>query len=146
MLKLSPTVREAVASEDGLKTGRLEGTGLDELQQPDLVLGATDLKRDGAKVLGGENAHRRAVNVAVNGFDESFLDQRIPGCEKLHRPASDDYVFVFDGATPSGQIIIDRLQADERPPRLGLEGDKDIHIEGGDRLEVEVAPTAPPMA
>ena len=98
-----------MASEDGLKTRGLQHAGLDELQQPGLVLGASGLERDGGQMFGGENPRGRAVHIPDHGFFQRLLHQRTGRRQELNRPARDDDVFTFNRATASGQIIVNAL-------------------------------------
>ena len=55
----------------------------------------------------------------------------------MHWPSGDDDVFTFDRATVGFEIIEDGLWTDRQAASVGLEGDKNIHIQRGDRFKIE---------
>jgi hypothetical protein len=65
-IELLPAGRQAVAHDDGLKAGCAESAGLTALEQSGLVLGATNLRCDGASCPGRAPGLLRTINIMFN--------------------------------------------------------------------------------
>lgn len=57
--------------------------------------------------------------------------------KELHGPSGENKVFPVHVGATLGQIIEDRLGADDESARLRTEGDEDVHVQRGNRLQVE---------
>lgn len=122
---------------DGLEPVGVERAGFDELQQPGLVLRPPGLEREGGEMFRGENARRSAFDIHLDGFREGFFRQRPGRRQELDGPAANDDIFTLHGAASGLQVIVDGPWADQEIPRIGPEGDEDIHVQRRDRLQIE---------
>src|SRR5439155_1454231 len=132
-----PGLLQSVPGEDGLKARGVERRAFDELEQASLVLGATGLERDGSQMLGGEDARGRAGDILLDGLRQRFLDQRIGGRKKLHRPSGDDDVFAVHVAATRLEVVKDGLRTRQQIPGFGAEVDEDVHVERGHGFKIE---------
>src|SRR5207302_6242496 len=89
------------------------------------------------EMFGGEDTRANAINVSLDGLDQSFFEQRAGARKKLNRPSGDHDIFTFCSAAFGFQVIVNQFRTNDRLARISLERDKDVHIQGGHRLEIK---------
>ncbi len=122
---------------DVLEARRIKRAGFDELEQAGLIFRTPGLECDGGEMFGGENAGGCAGDIFFHRQGERLFDERAVRRKKLHRPAGEDDVFTFHRAAAGFEVIKNGLRADEKASCVGSEADEDIHVESGDRFEIE---------
>ena len=103
--KLPPPVKQTVPGNNRLEPRRVQRTGLDELQKPRFVLGASGLQRHRGEMFRCEHPRRYAVHIHGRGVAERFFDERTGWRQELHWPSGNDYVLALHRMTMMTSLI-----------------------------------------
>ena len=99
-----------------------------------------------SEMFGREDTRANAIDVFLDGFGQSFFEQRTFAREKLNRPTSNHDVFAFRRATFGPQVFVNRFGTDDCLVGVSLKSNKDVHIQSSHGLKIKRRPTAPPIA
>ena len=84
-----------------------------------------------------KHAHGAPSTSLMTASRNASSDQRTGGGKNLHRPSGDHDVFALHRPATRVEVVVDALQVDESATGIGFERHKDVHVEGGDGLEIK---------
>ena len=72
-MEFSPALQQTVAPEDCRQSLFVQDAGIDELDQPRVILGPSRFQGNGRQVLRAQNADRHTLEIRFQSLDQGFL-------------------------------------------------------------------------